>query len=669
MSDKTQAESEKDFDSDYKRWLSEIEIAEKDRKSWIERGDKVVKRYLDEKKDGEEQNGQRFNILWSNVQTIQPILFARPPKAQVERRYRDKDPVGRLASMMLERSLDYCVEDYNLADTVRACVENLLLPGLGQAWVRYEPRFEKVRVPVQPAMPQIPGQAVDVTVEAAPAFIDDSGQSVDPKSVKTDEQGSFIETERIAYEKAPVEYVHWKDFLHGPGRVWAEVNWVARIVYMTKDEATDRFGEEKAKACTYDCKPEEIKDDHLAADVFKKCRIYELWDKQKREVIWLSKGMDKLLDKKPDPLNLHEFFPCPRPLLATTANGKLVPQPDYCMYQDQAVEMDELTQRIALLTQACRVVGVYAAQEKDTLSGILNGSDNQMVPVDQWAAFAEKGGIKGAIDWLPVDMVIQVIDRLYIAREACKATIYEITGIADIVRGQSDPNETLGAQRIKGQFATLRLDDRQKDVARFVRDLIRLKAEIIAEMFQPETIVLMSGIEQSSQDAQLVPQAIELLRNDALRSFRIDIETDSTIAVDEAQEKSDRAEFLTSAATFLEKALPIAQGVPQIAPLLGQMLLFGVRGFRVSRDLESAFEEAIEAMQQQAQQPAEPRPDPEMVKVQGQLQAKAAKDQGELALQARKQQGEFALKEREQAMDAELDAVKAANMPQPGLIQ
>jgi hypothetical protein len=662
------AESEKDFDSDYQRWLAEIELSEKDRKPWIDRGDKVVKRYLDEKKDGEEQNGQRFNILWSNVQTMQPILFARAPKAQVERRYRDKDPVGRLASMMLERSLDYCVEEYKLSDTVRASVEDLLLPGLGQAWVRYEPSFEKVRVPVRPAMPQIPGEAVDVTVEAEPAFIDESGQSVEPESVQTDQQGSFVETERIAYEKAPVDYVHWKDFLHGPGRVWAEVNWVARIVYMTRDEVTNRFGEENAEDCSYDCKPETIKDDHSAADVFKKCRIYELWDKQKREVIWLSKGMDKLLDKKADPLKLHDFFPCPKPLLATTANGKLVPQPDYCMYQDQAMEMDELTQRIALLTQACRVVGVYAAQEKDTLSGILNGDDNRMVPVDQWAAFAEKGGIKGAIDWLPVDMVIQVLDRLYIAREACKATIYEITGIADIVRGQSDPNETLGAQRIKGQFATLRLDDRQKDVARFVRDLIRLKAEIIAEMFQPETIVLMSGIEQTSQDAQLVPQAIELLRNDALRSFRIDIETDSTIAVDEAQEKQDRAEFLTSAATFLEKALPIAQGVPQIAPLLGQMLLFGVRGFRVSRDLESAFEDAIEQMQQAAQQPQQPPPNPEMVKVEGQLKAQAAKDQGQLVLQAKKQQGELTLKAQEQAMDAELKATQAA-MPQPGLIQ
>ena len=87
---------------------------------------------------------------------------------------------------------------------------------------------------------------------------------------------------------------------------------------------------------------------------------------------------------------------------------------------------------------------------------LTEGVDNQLIPVDTWAAFAEKGGIKGVVDFLPLDVIIVVVEKLFNIRQQLIQDIYQITGLSDIIRGASNPRETLGAQKIKAQFASPR---------------------------------------------------------------------------------------------------------------------------------------------------------------------------------------------------------------------
>jgi len=87
-----------------------------------------------------------------------------------------------------------------------------------------------------------------------------------------------------------------------------------------------------------------------------------------------------------------------------------------------------------------------------------------------------------------------VLIQLYDARERVKRTLYEITGMADILRGETNPNETLGAQQLKAQFATRRISRAQKQVARFARDLMRLRAFVMARHFSVETLGRMTGL-------------------------------------------------------------------------------------------------------------------------------------------------------------------------------
>jgi hypothetical protein len=296
------------------------------------------------------------------------------------------------------------------------------------------------------------------------------------------------------------------------------------------------------------------------------------------------------------------------------------------LYQDQANELDVLTDRIKGLVDALKVRGFYDAANPDLNRLFTEGDNNTLIPVKNYAAFAEKGGLGGAVTFVDLAPIAAALNVAYQAMGQVKQQIYDITGISDIIRGASVASETATAQQIKGQYATLRLKTYQDEVARFASQILRIKAQIICQHFQPETIIKIGGAELLSQtDQQSVPQALELLKNNPMRTFRVEIATDSMLYADEAQEKQDRVEFMQATGAFIEKAIQGAQQVPELTPLLMDLLKFGVQGFRVGRTLEGEFDSfADDAKEKQAQRaaqpPAQPQPTPEMIKAQSEQQ-------------------------------------------------
>ncbi|MDP9138260.1 MAG: hypothetical protein M3N38_08790, partial [Pseudomonadota bacterium] len=189
------------------RWLKEIARAEKHREEWLRRSESVLDRYRRQKSLSADAGIRRFAMLWANTEVLKPSIYARPPAPQVSRRYRDRDPVGRLAAEILERSTAFELERMNLDQVLRNCRDDLLLPGRGTAWVRYEADIG----------PRESGEPAPAEAEPAPA-----------------EAG-------VKAERVQVDYVHWKCFLHGPARTWEEVTWVARQGYFARDELERRF--------------------------------------------------------------------------------------------------------------------------------------------------------------------------------------------------------------------------------------------------------------------------------------------------------------------------------------------------------------------------------------------------------------------------------------------
>ena len=607
-------------------WHDQLENAQKVFDQWETRARRVVKRYRDER-DAIEYPRMKFNILWSNIQVLFPSLYGRQAKPEVSRRYMDSDPVGRLASTMLERVIEFETQQFPDYDSaMRGVVEDRLLPGRGTAWIRYAP-------------------TITDTTQYAPTG--EEGQ------ISNSEEPS----ERVDAAHSPIDYVYWADFLHSPARTWDEVWWVGRWVYMTREEGEERFGDifKNVPMNSQDTDKDSKQSVQGRASYDKKAKVCEIWNKRTGKVCWVAKGYPTALDERDDPLQLDEFFPCPKPLLATTTNGSMIPVPDYCEYEDQAQELDNLTQRIYLLIKATKAVGVFNAEFKELGRLFSEGVDNKLFPVTAWAAMSEKNGLKGAIDMLDISTVIQAVNQLYAAREQTKQSIYEIMGISDILRGSSKAQETLGAQQLKANFGSLRLRASQGDVARFATDLFRLKAQIVCKFYPPELIVEMSGVMNTpdGQDPQLLQAALQMLANGTIRDFHISVESDSLAQIDDQAEKTAATEAIGAIGGFLAQAIPMVAGAPETLPMASEMLLFLVRRFRAGRGLESAIERAMKALEQKAQAAAQQPPqNPEMMKVQAQQQLEQAK------LQAAAQSDQMRMQADQQAaqMKAQLDA-------------
>ena len=600
--------------STVERLLGIINDYDREFKKWDGRVDKLLKKYRDERRITKDTE-TKFNILWSNVNTLVPATFSKIPKPDVSRRFRDNDPVGRVASLILERALEYETEHYpDYYATMKESVMDRFLGGRGSSWIRYEPHI----------------RATKGTPEDGDQISDDVDEP----------------QEELDYECAPIDYVHWRDFGHSVARTWEEVSQVWRWVYMKMPAKVERFGEETAKKIPIDAPPKEGRiQKEMAGDNDGQDGSYicELWDKNDKKVYWFSKRLPDVLDEKDDPLGLEEFFPCPRPLYATLTNETLVPIPDFTMYQDQARTLDTLSDRIAGLANMLQVKGVYDAAVPELERLFTEGETGNLLPVKNWAAFAEKNGLAGAIDIQDLKPIYEALKNAYGAFEQVKQQIYDLTGISDIVRGQSEANETATAQRIKGQYASLRLKSLQYEVARYASEVLQLKAQVICGQFDPKTIAMIAGAQQlSPADQALIPEALALLVGpermqdpnapqgpNPMRSFRIEVNADTMIQVDEEEEKAKRIEFITAQGTFMEKALPMVQASPQVAPLVAALWKFSVGAFKVGKTLEGEFDAVIDKAKQLAAQPQPQKPDPEMARVQADQQIQQARVQAD----------------------------------------
>lgn len=563
------------------RWGAEIEASKKEMMKFQEDGDRITRRYLD-RRDEWHKEESRVNLFWSSTKVLLSLLYARPPKASVARSFLDADDdVARVAGQVVQRILNRSFDD-NVSSwdsSIRQGIEDWLIVGMGQSWMRYE---------VQTQIEEIPAQTDPIT-----------GQELVPAS-------SY---ERIVNEDAPIDYIYWKDFFYSPARVWDEVRWVARRVYMTRDQLIARFGEQIGKMVPlFSRETTETNTQTPKYDPWSKAQVFEIWCKESKKVYWYAKGCDIILDIKDDPLQLDKFFPCPKPLVANVTSSNFIPRADYIFAQDQFNELDEINTRITWLTRAAKVVGVYD-KNHDGIQRLFNqAAENQLIPVDNWAMFAEAGGVKGKVDWVPIDQVVNAINQLRQYRQDKTVQIYEVLGISDIMRGSTRASETATAQQIKAQFGSTRVQLNQFYIAEWITNLLRIKAEIISKHWQPETIAERSNI-MRTPDAQYVGPAIQLIKDERLAEYRINVEADSMAALDYAAERDSAVQFMQGLGAFISQVSPMAQAVPAAAPYFLKLMQWAVAKFRVSSEIEGVIDQAVAQLQQQP--PGPPQPSPE----------------------------------------------------------
>ena len=635
------------------RWKRRVEDALKREKAFRSTAKNCVKVY-----EGDAVLDTPFNILYSNVETLAPAVYNARPIPLVDRRFKDADPTGKAAAEVSTRTLKFLVEaeseSYdNFDENIQAAVLDGLLTNRGVTRFKYT--------------------------------ADTSGGDVANECV-------FGET--VRYDK----------FFHGFARTWKKVPWIGFEHDMSPEEMEKNFGIEEAKLNFSDG---DNTSDKSASELDKKeeltgvklCKVYECWDKDSRNIIFFSPNYaEGVLKVAPDNMKLQGFFPVPKPLNFMRKTSTLVPTPLYVQYKEQVMELNAITQRIKHLIKSLKVRGFYNGTI-EKIDSLLTAEDNTFIAADNVQALGENPNVSNLIWLMPLDQIMPVIQQLYSQREQIKQVIYEITGISDILRGSSVASETATAQNIKNQWGTLRLKKMQKEVQRYCRDCLRIMLEMGVTSFQPDTVKKMTGLEfpgiqqkqqaqqqmqmqrlqaqmtppQMGPDGQPVPPqppqadpAIEkllatpaweeilgLLRDDQLRSYRVDIETNSTIDAEAAQDKQDISELLNALSQFLNGIAPLIEKGVMPFEVAKNMLLAIARRYTFGPQVE-------ESLMQMAEPPQQGGPSPEdQIKLQ-MLQEKAKADQAKNQLDMQKAQLQAQIDQAElqgklQLMQAELE--------------
>lgn len=632
-------------------WLEKISDARKRERDFRKFGQIVCDLY-----EAEKSAESPYNILFSNTETLAPALYNSLPRPVVRRRFKDEDPVGKAASALVQRTLTFLLDSDNrdyppFDDLMQSAVLEALVPGRGVTRFRYD--------------------AAITTVKDESAG-EDLGEP------------AAVSYEKVEHETVCGEAVIWDRFLHGFATKWKDVPWIAFEWPMTKVELEKNFGAILTSKCDLVDIETPSEDESGAGKLStetstKGAWVLEIWDKASRKVIFVSESFkDAPLKLVEDPLGLSGFFPCPQPMGFVRRIRSLIPVALYSFYEQQAKELNQVTVRIKNIIAALKVRGFYDS----TIEGIdrvMEATDNTLIPADNVAAMQQGMSLEKAIFLMPIDKLVAVLQQLYLQRQQIKQVIYEITGIADIMRGSTVASETLGAQELKNQWGTLRLKKAQKEVARYARDCLRIMAEIAVTKLSPETLRSMTGLPfpmqaEKVQAQTLVqqfavsgqqppPQVISalqqptvedllaMLKDDLQRAYRIDIETNSTVDAEATEDKKDIGELTNAIAQFLNGVAPAVQeGILPFEAAKG-ILLGIVRRFRFGDDVEDLLKEA-----QPPQQPG--GPDPKALEAQAQdlqkQQQELEKGKQALQMEAAKQQMQLDFSRKEFELEVKL---------------
>jgi hypothetical protein len=566
--------------------LSRIDDSLKIERDWRKLGQTIQLIYrgeLDAKGAGAKSN-TRFNSLNANTTILLPSLFSKAPKPDIRAQSSKTNQFIDQACEILEKTSEVFLEVSDSFEAIKAAVLEVLLPGRGTVRVRWDPIVEVTQVP-------------------------------DPNN-----PGAMTEQYEKLLDRLYLEHVYWENFTYEQTASWRDTSWVAFRHLMNEQTFMMHFGQEpivqqwvaagkKADIFRWTDKTanrsregdQQPNVGENLQDVILKAMVWEYWDKTTREVIWICNDMGGfVLRISPDPMGLTNFFPCPKPLVAVTTTDQQLPQPEYFIYQDLASEVDTLSDRIDAIAGRIKVVGAYDGAQED-LKSVLTQTDGEMKAINGLDVDFD---LKKHIWVLPIAELIQALQVLYQAREQAKAAMYEVTGISDIVRGQTRASETLGAQQMKTQFAALRIEDRKRGVEFFSQHLVELICEIVAKHFSPESIYYYTDIEP-------FPETMQILQTDGLRISRIAIETDSTIMADTAAEQENMAKMLQALGFVLQQVGPLVQNGIMPLPVAMELVKLALRPFKHSRKVTELLDQALAMLTAQQTAGAQGGPPPQ----------------------------------------------------------
>jgi hypothetical protein len=619
-------------------WNKEVEDRCKAlRKAWLDNADNLIDKYEAEARDNVNPT---FNILYSNTETLLPALYNSTPRPDVARRYTTStaerlldSAVGQCSERLLEYSEDSCTTDYGSFDQeIRESVLHALVPGQGQTRVR--------------VLQEKGHQQLVYDTLAYDRFIWQYAR----KWCQVSWVGFGYDLNQEGFESQFAKFCATSEY-----KKWAVGGWKA---------LQQKFDEEQPNSKPRNEQTGQRREPSLL--------VWEIWDHPSQELKWIcDQFKDDFIHEEPYPFHLTTRFPCPDPLVFVKRNNNLTPKPLYELYEAQDKELQEVSRRLLRVIKAIRARGAYNAKLTELEKIFSEDSDNALIPVEN-ADFlmADNKGFENAIWMVPIDMLVEVATKLAESREQIKQTIYEITGIGDLLRGQAEASQTAAQASTQNAWGTLRLKRMQSDVQIFCRALFRIALEFMVNTYSQATIQDITKLEyltqgeketytrqmaqykmqlqlvqkqqqQQAEQAQAlgaqpeppmppppppVPpdklrlmtfpvweEIIDTMRNKFERTYRVDVETNSTVDLEATEDKQSMSEFMNAFGQMAAGLQNMQESnlLPYdlIKEILGEML----RRFRFGRRVEQILEmaqapqgngqqqaAAVEAMKQQS---------------------------------------------------------------------
>jgi hypothetical protein len=677
--DGVKAKSEtKDGKPNIRYWRTVWTAAEKASKRWRDDVKDSVREYLagrDYKaQDFRADEQTRFPLYWSICKTIQPAIYSRTPVGVAEKAFDTaSDPTARLAAICVERLAKNLMERAPFDRVMYATRDAYIHGEKATCRIIFEGDITSETRRKNYQAVQVPGPDGQPVTQ----YIDEGGAPFQGQEILQDENGFFTEeqVETLKGVKCEPVPLHYCDYCHTPNaRHWEEIDWIRFKTPMRKQECIKYFGEEIAKKLKYSSLSDEKKDkkENEVEVPTLYAFVGETWDKQTKQVYWDCEGYDedfiKIEDK--DPWELVNFFPCPPFMLGTCGPDDMYPVPAFIQIRPMIDQLHAVADRLRRLIRSYKTIGVFDDNVPE-LRALQNLDDEGIfLAVGKFRELIGDGGLDRLVKFFPIREIADSISNVVQSVTFFEQKVNELFGVPDILRGISDPRETAAAQQQKGKFISLAFSATQREFQRLCRDTIEMLVDLALKKF-PDRILqdIMGYTFMKPEEQQIFPAALELLRNDQQRIIRINIETDSTITMNQNAEIENR-NYL--AKTLLDGIGAVAKASaenPALLPPIMETVLFVIRGIKDGKQIEETLKQSL----QQAMQPKQDQgPDIEAQKLQlesQKLQQQQAMQQQDLEFKAQELQLRLAEQQSTQALEAQKLQLEAAKVQQDGQVE
>jgi hypothetical protein len=594
------------------------------------------------------KKNQKYAAWWQIFKIRQPLLLSRVGIPVCKDATQDgSDTLGASAAFFKERLAINLAKSFPFFDMLSTARDDFLATDFGTLRAYYERDTIKERVKEYLQPQQLPGTEEVVLVDGA-------GKVIESDDISQDDEGFFVELDKVIdveNERICLEQVLFNEIYLDPDiKRYNRCERMAFVLKFSVPQFKATFG---TKA--YQSLPKSDEDKNESTPKRQLITVYEYWDKYEREVCWLPEnGTDFVKpltytqpgdyedeDQHNGLYDLERFFPVPDPLVANQSTDEFWPITEFYQVCELIEDIHTVFSRMMALTRSIRARLLFDQSIEGLQVAISEASEGDAFGVPNLAqALVDNGGsIDNVLQYIPVEKMVASLAQMYQALEQRLNTLYRLTGVSDLLQGliTDGTQRTFGERQMLEKYALNQHAEPQRKMQEFVRDCYELICEMALKNFKDESLERYM-IPQTAPPVhqQNFKAALGLLKNDRKR-FRIDLETDSTIALNEQYDKQMRVELVNTLTGAIEKVSGMVRADPTLIQVELHALKYMIQGFRQGKMFQQEVTEAIDqAIQQQkvlAEQP--PPPDPTQIQIQleqARLQTEQTRVQGELKL-------------------------------------